>query len=742
MKLSLGYQILIAILLGIFAGIFFGPLCSVFNPVATTFTMLVQMVVLPYILFSLIHGIGSISIKMGKKLLHCGLPCLVAIWALVFFVLFAVEQLIPEPHASYIALSSTNLGLNLSEQFLKFLVPENPIYDLANNIVPAIAVFGLIVGLALMQVPKKEALCDMLDKVNKVIEKILIWLAIISPIGAFAHMAIAFGTVRFEDLYKLEFYVVCFVSISLFITFWVLPLLLSSLTPLSYRDVLKIFGSVCLVPFATALSSLSIPFLNGYLLKLSKKHATHEKFHENSQTVLPLAYSFGQVGNCVILFFIFFLTFYYRQPLEGSQKTVLSLISIPMSIGSSSNSVNAVAFLTQQFNFPQEALELFMQTSSITANFQVLMSIASIVTIIIITMYGFYGILEVKWNQLFFRLGTTLIIFCILVYSVKSVITINDKYNDLYGKLSISEVIPDPVKIKVLAEGEFGSARDPSRPTLEQILNTGVLKVGYNVSDIPYCYLNNKHEIAGYDMAYAYQLALDLDCSIEFVPLNFDTMGAALNTGLYDIGMAAIVMNEERLKVMNFTNHYSVENVVLIVPTERKKEFMNLNALIERKGLQIGVIGAYTGFLQRHFPNAKAYTTQNIDIGMLKSGEVDAWIWSADPATIWCLEHPDFITIDYNGLIGKTYFAYAIPDNSFKFASYLNDVLTLKELSGFQSQMYDYWIKGISQQPKQARWSILHNILMTNESTHKMRGGERANLTPKGQVNELIIKPN
>jgi proton glutamate symport protein len=715
MKFSLGYQVLVAVVLGILFGLFFGPLCNIFSPVATAFTMLVQMVVLPYILFSLIHGLGSISMKMGKHLLKCGLPYLILIWALVLIVLKGVEELIPTPVASYVLAPYMNSSIGLSDQILKFLVPENPIYDLANNVVPAIAVFGLIVGLALMQVPKRDVLCNMLEKVNGVIEKILVWLAIISPIGAFAHIAIAVGTVRFEDLYKLEFYVVCFVGISLYFTFVILPILLSCMTPLSYREVIKAFRFVCLIPFVTALSSLSVPFLNTYLLRLSKKHETHVKFHENAQTVLPLAYSFGQVGNAIVLFFIAFLSFYYRHPLEDSQKTLLSFISFPISIGSSSNSVNAISFLIDQFKFPTEGLNLFMETSSITSNFQVLMSIASVLTIILITIYGYYGVLKIKWAQLLLKMGSALGLFFIFIISIKSLINISDKYENLYPTLSIAEVIDHPVEARVLKEGDFGAARLAGGSTLEQILSTGVLKVGYNTTDIPYCYLNNKGELSGYDMAYAYQLARDLDCKLEFVPLSFNDMGEQLNGGGYDIAMAAVVMNEERLKTMNFTHHYSIQNVVLIVTQERKKEFLKLDNIIADKQLKIGVIGAYSDFLIRHFPNARIYQTDNVDPDMMKRGEVDAWIWGADPAMVWCVSNPDFITIDYGGLIGKTYFSYAVPDNAFKLSSYLNNVLILKELSGFQTKMHNYWIKGEPIEPKEVRWSILRNVLHRQE---------------------------
>lgn len=712
-KISLGYQVFYAVLFGILAGLFFGPLCSVLAPIAMTFTMLVQMVVLPYICFSLIHGLGSISPGMGKKLLKWGLPFLLLIWGSVIFVLWVVDHLVPSADSSILIQPMSAHSVTLTQQLLKFIVPENPIYDLANNIVPAIAVFGLIVGVALMHVEKKQTLCDILERINQVIDKILEWLAIISPIGAFAHIAMAFGTVRFEDLYKLEFYVLCFVGISLFVTFVILPLILSSLTHLTFKDCLKAFRAVCLLPFVTALTSIAVPFLNNYIKMLAKK--SEVKFHENSQTVLPIAYSFGQIGNSVVLFFLFFISFYYRHPLEGTQKTLLFLLSIPMSVGSSSNSVNSISFLIEQFNFPPEALELFMETASITANFQALMSVASILTIIILTLFGYYGLLKFQWKKLFLRLSATLGVFFIGILVIKSMINLNDKYQNLYYNLSVSEVIDDPVAYKMLNAGDRGTIRDPQVSSLEQILKTGVLKVGYSTINTPYCYRNAKGELAGFDMAYAFQFARDLDCTIEFSPIDFTKIGDELNQGLYDIGMSSVVMTEERLKQISFTNHYAVEDNVLIIPVDRKKDFIHLDSVEATTDYKIGVIGAYYDFVKKHFPNATLYTSTDIDTEAMKRGEVAAWMWAKDPAVVWCLSNPGFIVIDYQGLIGKTYFAYGIRDNAFKFASYLNDSMILKELSGFHKQMHDYWIKGEPVKPRHPRWSILHNVLHYND---------------------------
>ncbi len=714
MRHSLGYQVLFAVILGIFVGLFFGPLTKILHPVADIFVMLLQMVVLPYICFSLIHGLGSISPQMGWRLFRSGWPFLIAIWALTFLIIYLLGNLIPKPLVAFIGSEVEGEGNSLSKNFLSYLVPENPFYDLANNVVPAVAMFGLIVGGALMHLEQKEPLLGFLERINQTMEKILTWLAILSPIGAFAHISIAVGTVRFEDLYKLEFYVVCFILVALFVTFWVLPLLISSLTPLTYREVIRGFKTVCLLPFVTGIPTIAIPFINFYMKKLGQEKESGEKaFHNTSQTVMPIAYSFGQIGNCMILFFILFLAFYYRHPFIGSEKALLSILTIPLSIGSAATSINSVSFLIDQLQFPKESIVLFTETSAITLNFQVLMSVASILTLIILTLYAYYDLLQIQWRKLLIGLSSSMVLFSVIVISSKAIIHLDDNYQNLYMNLSIAESIRSPVVAEVLRAGERGAEEDPTLLALDplsHILKTGILKVGYDIRNIPYAYLNNRNELVGYDIAYAYQLARDLDCKLQFVPIDVPNMGKELAQGTYDIGMSAILMNEDRIVSMDFTHPYTEQDNVLVVPVKRKSGFVNLQRATQRPGLRIGAVGGYTLIVQRHFPLATYIPSSDIDPD-LTSGKVDAWIWSKIPAFIWCLSHPDYVVVDYNGLIGKRYFAYPIRTGATDFASFLNNWMSLKEQSGFKADMTRYWIDGEPPKKKEPRWSILHNVL-------------------------------
>ncbi len=714
-KFSLGIQILIAVLLGIAVGLFFGPLTSVLNPIGSAYTMLLQMAVLPYITFSLIHGLGSITPDVGKKIFKSGWLYFFSLWTFIFVLIFALASLIPTTLSPLImSEASSEIESEFTKNFLSNLIPENPFYDVINNIVPAVAIFGLITGIALMHVEKKEPLIGALERINQTIEKILHWLGLISPMGAFVYISIAFGTVHFNDLFKMQVYVFGFIASTLFIVLWLLPSLLASLTPLNYRESLRAFRYVCLVPFVTGLSTAAIPFINAFLRRLSQKHETHERFRETSQTILPIAYSFGHVGNAMILFFILFLSYYYRHPFTVVEQFLLSVLTIPLSLGSSTGNINSILFLIKQLGFPKGAADLFLEIKSFTNNFQVLLSIASVFTLLILTIYSYYGIIQIKWKAFIYHLATPVILFLGGILALQPFISPKDIYQNLYMDLTLTEAIENPVKATVYQTGDsvenIRKFPDPNIPEVfKQILETKVLKVGYFVDSIPFCYFNNQNQLVGFDVAYAYELARDLDCEIQFIPLLFDELENQLTHGIFDIGMSSIIMNEQRLLQMQFSFPYFEDNNILVVARSKKKPFLSLKTAQETKGLKIGAGGAQFDIAKQNFPNAEIIDIHSTE-GFLK-GEFDAIMWSQTTAIIWCLSHPDYVVIDYGDQIGKSYFAYPIRQHAIDFGFFLNNWLSLKEQSGFKKDMKNYWIHGIPPSARKPRWSILRNVL-------------------------------
>jgi Na+/H+-dicarboxylate symporter/ABC-type amino acid transport substrate-binding protein len=715
-KISLGYQVLIAVLLGIAVGLFFGPLTIALKPIGDTYTMLLQMAVLPYICFSLIHGLGSLSPATGKKLFRSGWPYLLALWGMIFAIIFFLQELIPTTHPPLIKVDEAEqFESSFTKNFLTYLVPQNPIYDIVNNIVPAVAVFGLIGGIALMQIEKKEPLIGVIERVNKTIEKVLQWLGFLSPLGAFVYISIGFGTIHFEDLDTIGVYVIAFIAASLIITLWLLPTLLSALTPLSFKEASRSIRYVCLLPFVTGLPTTALPFLNIYLKKLAQKHETHEHFRETSQTVLPIAYSFGNIGNAMTLFFVTFLSFYYRHPFVGAEKPLLYLMTLPLSIGTSMSNVNSIQFLIEQLGFPQSAFDFFLQIKSITYNFQVLMSVASILTLLVLTLYAYYGLVHIRLRPLCLKFGLFFAALAAVVFSLKPIIYLKDNYQNLYMKLRVTDVMPNRVQATIYPNSDEmqGVERVPTDDfypdTLKTVLKSSTLKVGFDPDAIPFSYFNEKNELVGYDICYAYQFALDLDCKLEFIPFKIEKLGDDLRARIFDLGMGSIIMSEKRLLEMDFTTPYAQDNNVLIVPVAKKRDYYNLQNVIARKGLRLQAAGAQVPIAERHFPNATIVNLE--DMSLIQRGEVDAVMWSYTSSFIWCLTHPEFVAIDYGLRIGKCYFSYAMPQHSIDFRFFLNNCLSLKEQSGFKQKMQAYWIEGLSPPNRPPRWSILHNVL-------------------------------
>lgn len=711
-RATLLYPVLLAIVLGIVAGLFFGPYCRVFQPIGKIFFMLLQMVLLPYIPFLLMHGLGSLNGEIARKLLGRGWIFLLLIWCLGFAVVYAMIYLIPPLVTAFIEKNAMAQEEFVSH-FLSYVIPQNFFYDLANNVVPAVAVFGLIAGLAIMVLEKKEPLLVLLSRVNDAMETILTWLAIAAPLPIFAHVAVTTGTVDFQHLAKVEFYIFTFILGSLFYVFVLLPILWTSLTNFKWSEVMSEFRIVCLIPFATAMPSLAFPFLYYALKRLAKRYDLESSSFENTgQTVMPLAFTFSQIGNFFILFFVFFLSFYTRHPILGAQEYFLPFLTLPMSFGTAYSSVTAVSFLISQLKFQPESFSLFEQTSVATMNFQVLLSVASLYTLIVLVLSAYYGVLKVKWKRLIFGLSGAFAFLIAAIVIIKPMIHLEDNFSDLYVSLSMPDELKQDVEVKIYRPGETIPPVDQTslrEEPLSRILNSGVLRVGYHAINIPFCFFNMEGDLVGYDIAFAYQLAKDLDCKLEFVPLSYQHLGEDLLEGKYDIAMSAIIMNENRLRYMDFVSPYIEQNNVLVVLSVKQEEFLDLARIEQRKGLRIGAVGAYEEVVLRHFPNA-TYVSLD-DPGEFADKECDAMLWGYLSAFVWCLQHPNYTVIDYDFTLGKKLYSYPVCLGADDWLNFMQSWIMLKNQSGFAKEQYLYWIQGVEIEEKPPRWSILRNVL-------------------------------
>ena len=95
-RLGLSAQILIGLLVGIAAGVVFGELCAGLKIVGDAFIALLQMTVLPYVMFALIANIGGLTWVDARRLAARGGLLLLIFWAIALAMIVVMPLAFPE----------------------------------------------------------------------------------------------------------------------------------------------------------------------------------------------------------------------------------------------------------------------------------------------------------------------------------------------------------------------------------------------------------------------------------------------------------------------------------------------------------------------------------------------------------------------------------------------------------------------------------------------------------------------
>ncbi len=234
--MSLSTQVILGMVLGVAAGVFFGDLTAFLTVGGDAFILLLQITVIPYILVALVVGLGRLSYQEARRLALSGGSVLLLLWAIGLALVVLAPLAYPDwPSASFFSTSLVEEAPPID--FLGLYIPSNPFYSLANAVVPAIVVFGVLIGLALIGVENKNALLEPLAATSDALMRATGFVARLAPLGVFAIMAGATGTMAVEDLSRLQVYLVIDILFALILSFWILPGLTSGprSAPMTWR---------------------------------------------------------------------------------------------------------------------------------------------------------------------------------------------------------------------------------------------------------------------------------------------------------------------------------------------------------------------------------------------------------------------------------------------------------------------------------------------------------------------------
>src|SRR5262249_34679218 len=195
--------------------------------------MMLEIAVFPYLLCSLLHGLGRLTPATAGRLFAVSWGLYLLLWGLTLATIWLLARAIPPPSPPTQLTAETFTG---HLDFLQRLIPSNLFAALGRNYVPAVVVFALVYGIAIQRVAKKQALFEIFEAVRVASVTIWSWIVRVAPLGVFALFANTAGTVQPDRLAGLLLYVGLFLAGTFILAFLVLPSLVATVAPVGYRE--------------------------------------------------------------------------------------------------------------------------------------------------------------------------------------------------------------------------------------------------------------------------------------------------------------------------------------------------------------------------------------------------------------------------------------------------------------------------------------------------------------------------
>ncbi len=702
---------LIATLLGIFLGLFLGDLCSAFTLWENAYIMILKITAVPYLICAVMHGIGRLSSITAKNILRKGIVFISGMWAVNITMIYITAYLFPKSQGvAYSAYSNIRPS---TINFAELLIPDNIFTALSNNLIPAVVVFSLFIGIALMHLKEKEHFMGMLDTLVSSLTRMTGWISRITPIGTFLIIADRVGTMQLLTIKQISTYLILYILGISLLVFWVVPRIVGMATIIPPGQWLKSLAPIMLVAFTTNLVIVTLPFLIELLQEEVKRYYKKEdSLKDQVQGVVSITFNLP-LGSLFIAVFIFFIAIFYNITLAGNAQIQLFLTTFLTSLGAIGvgSWINSLNFLLDSLGLPLVAIDLFLTTLPFTAGFQSLISVMEVASLSLLIVLSCHGLL--KWTLRKVLKQTVIILIPVIAFigAFKHWIKLPPITNP---SKSICELSLDlPVKVRVYTKEE---ALPPPRTgdPFERILASNILRVGYNPETIPFCFYNEFGQLVGYDMAFAYTLAKDLGCTLELIPMQISALSEELNQGLYDIAMSSITINENRLRKICFSNPYLESRIVFTMLKKFKKNYTSLHSILENPHIKLVVSRgtSYEHLARSLVPASRIAVIENYH-DYIEKYPNDILLRGEFQSIAWSLAHPNFTVVIPEPEIAKDPFGYAIAMQADRFLCYLNLWLNLKKTEHLSEQQFNLWVLGKtdSSTSSKRRWSIIRNVL-------------------------------
>ncbi len=710
---SLGTRILIGVLAGIICGVLLGELTAPLHNLGKVYVGLLQMTVLPYVTFSLIGKIGGLTIEEARRLAGRAGVVQLMLWGLALLTVFIVPISLP-PWQAGTFFSASLVEHPEKLDFLNLYIPVNPFGSLANNTVPAVVLFSVFLGVALIAVPHKQRLLEPLEVVGKALSRVSGFVVRLAPWGTFALTAGAAGTFFPSELSRLAGYVTSFTLAALFLTLIVLPGLVAAVTPFRYPKLLTGFREAGLTAFATgklfAVLGVVIDETKRWLVE---KGISDEEASSTAEMFVPLGYPFPNAGKLLTLLFIPFAAWFIGRPLELSDYPLLLSIGLLSLFGSP---VAAIPFLLGMLHLPVDLFPLFLVAGIWCARVGDTLGAMHLSSFTLLTASWAKGWLRLHPTRLGMWMGVVCLTGTALLWTnhwmVRETMADQEPPRNLVERL---ELLSEASTIRVAEEARPNPMPlAPGENRLERIRRVGELRIGYVPNNPPFSYRNASGRLVGLDVDLAQRLAADLGVAVRFVPYAFADLPSAFDEDHFSVAVGGIPSSIEAIGVFHESGTYLELHAAVVVEDHRVSEFRTMDMIRQAESLKIGFVGeSYLARTKRHeFPGLEVVQLPSVK-SFLKGEDpsIDALLTTAETGAVLSMIYPSFSVVVPEGARARVPLVFAVHRDAAELWQLVDIWIRLKQEDATIERLYHHWILGEQTGSRKRRWSVVHDVL-------------------------------
>ena len=706
-------RILAGLLAGVAVGLFFGEGAAVLQPVADLYIRGMQMTVLPYLVLTLVGGLGKLDPATARRL---GLRA-TALLSLLVVLACAVIVVMPLAYPALVSASFySDTLIEPAQPFAlgELYVPSNPFYAMANAVVPGLVLFSSAVGVALIGVPDKAPLLSSLLSLERAVVRVTQLVLSLTPYGVFAISASVAGTMSLESLSRLEIYFVIFGAAALLLAFVVIPLAVAALTPFGWRQVVGMCHEALLTAFIANSAFIVLPMLvERVKAALAAQAMDSTDTRSVVDVVVPVSFVVPNAGKLLTLLFVPFAAWLAGNPLGADAYLALFGAGIPSYFAKAQV---ALPFLMDLLGVPHDLFLLYIPSSIVTGKFDSMVTVMSLLALALLTASAVAGHLRIEPRRIARALLITLAATAVTVGGLK--LSLAHAVDTVYRKdQALSNMNLPRVMLPIALLAEAPAAEAVSTSTMQRIRARGALRVAFVGDRVPFAFFNARRDLVGMDVELAQRLAQDLGATrVDFVPADFDQMSRLLAEGRIDVAVGLPYL-PDLLRQVAYSVPYLDSTLGLVVRDELRDDFSSANRLAGRSPVTIALLGDLPAVQDRLRKQLAGVDLRFVALPSPKhffEGEaphVDAFAMLAEAGAAWSILYPAYsVVVPQPGAIAVPV-GVGMRRGDSELASVVNDWLVIQRSAGVLSQLREYWVLGHGAQKRSPRWSIRHDVL-------------------------------